>query len=239
MAALPLPRVEEIHPDLWLASQLASHANRTVASGHPALDAELPGNGWPAGSLTEVMHPQPGCGELRLLKRALATVSSRPVFVLQPPHRLQQVAFSWCGISTENVNVVTPRTAADALWAAEQILRAGTAGALLFWQQQIRADSLRRLHLAAQRAETLFFLFRPMAAASATSPAPLRIGLEPLSTGLNVSFIKRRGPHRDAPIFVALSPSPVLLNRNASLDRRTSAAPAYRESLPDLAHAGV
>ncbi|CAG9207611.1 Translesion DNA synthesis-associated protein ImuA [Paraburkholderia tropica] len=239
MAALPLPRVEDIHPNLWRASQWGSAGHRTLSSGHVDLDLELPGGGWPTGSLTELMQPQPGCGELRLLRPALERVSQRPVFVVQPPHRLQQSALAWWGLDTTNLCLLKPGTTADALWAVEQILRGGTAGGLLFWSSHVRAEALRRLHLAAQRADTLFFLFRPMVAASATSPAPLRLGLDPSEGGVNVSFIKRRGPHRDAPVFVSLSPSPILLNRNASLDRRQSAAPPHREFLPDLAHASV
>ncbi|MEI7297039.1 translesion DNA synthesis-associated protein ImuA [Paraburkholderia tropica] len=239
MGAMPLQRVDDIHPGLWRASQLGSVGHRTVPSGHAALDAELPGGGWPTGSLTELMQPQPGCGELRLLRPALSRVSQRPVFVVQPPHRLQPAAFTWWGLDTANVCLLKPGSTADALWAVEQVLRSGTAGGLLFWSTQVRAEALRRLHLAAQRADTLFFLFRPMAAASGTSPAPLRLGLEPSAAGVNVSFIKRRGPHRDAPVFVSLSPSPILLNRNAPLDRRQSAAPPHREFLPDLAHASV
>lgn len=239
MAAQPLLHPESIHPDLWRASQLGSAGQRTVQSGFDALDAELPGQGWPTGSLTELMQPQPGCGELRLLRPALKGVSERPVFILQPPHRLQTAALTWWGLDSTNLCVLNPASTADALWAAEQILRAGTAGALLFWQSQVRPDALRRLHLAAQRAETLVFLFRPLAAASTTSPAPLRLSLEPTPGGIDVSFVKRRGPHRETPVFVPLSPSPVLLNRHATLDRRTSAAPAHREFLSDVAHASV
>ena len=57
--------------------------------------------------------------------------------------------------------------ARDALWAAEQILRSGCCGALLLWQQHVRSEALRRLHLAAQSGETLFCLMRPLAAALA------------------------------------------------------------------------
>ncbi len=143
-------QAEAIHPDLWRASQLGSAQGRTVASGHAELDAELPGRGWPTGALSEVLVPQPGCGELRLLKPALESVARRPVFVLQPPHRLQPAALAWWGLSVENVRVLKAPATADCLWAAEQILRSGTAGALLFWQQQVRPEALRRLHLAHQ-----------------------------------------------------------------------------------------
>ncbi|PYE21549.1 hypothetical protein C7410_114192 [Paraburkholderia silvatlantica] len=78
--ALPLPNVEAIHPDLWRASQLGSAHGRTVTTGHEALDAELPGHGWPMGPLTEVIVPQPGCGELRLLRVRLH--SMKCVYIL-------------------------------------------------------------------------------------------------------------------------------------------------------------
>jgi hypothetical protein len=48
-----------------------------------------------------------------------------------------------------------------------------------------RGESLRRLHLAAQCGETLFFMMRPLASAQDASPAPLRLSLRP-----------RRGRHR-------------------------------------------
>ena len=42
-----------------------------LASGFAALDAELPGGGWPLGVLTELLLPHAGVGELRLLAPAL------------------------------------------------------------------------------------------------------------------------------------------------------------------------
>jgi hypothetical protein len=95
------------------------------------------------------------------------------------------------------------------LWAAEQVLRSGSCGALLFWQTQIRSDSLRRLHLAAQSAETLFFMMRPMAAAQDASPAPLRLGLRPKTGGIEIEFVKRCGPQRNGPLFLPMQVGPV------------------------------
>ena len=64
---------EALHPALWRASQLGGGRGAVTASGFAALDAQLPGGGWPHGALTELLLPHPGIGELRLLAPALAT----------------------------------------------------------------------------------------------------------------------------------------------------------------------
>ncbi|WP_420213510.1 translesion DNA synthesis-associated protein ImuA (plasmid) [Burkholderia aenigmatica] len=223
-----LAHPEAIHPSLWKASQLPRSGTRGVDTGHPALSAELPGGGWPAGALVELLAQQPGIGELRLLAPVLARSARRPVVLIQPPHALQPLALAYWGVEASGfVSLPAPRTA-DALWAAEQALRAGTCAAVLLWQSHVRTDALRRLNLAAQSGSALFFLFRPAAAARDASPAPLRLALAPKRDGIDVTFLKRRGPARDTPLFVPLSPSPILLNRHASLDRRASAAPQPR-----------
>jgi protein ImuA len=103
---------------------------RGVDTGHPALTAELPGGGWPAGALIELLAPQPGIGELRLLAPVLARAAGKPVVLIQPPHALQPLALAYWGIDPSGfVMLPAPRTA-DALWAAEQALRAGTCAAV-------------------------------------------------------------------------------------------------------------
>jgi protein ImuA len=68
---------------------------RGVDTGHPALTAELPGGGWPAGALIELLAPQPGIGELRLLAPVLARAAGKPVVLIQPPHALQPLALAY------------------------------------------------------------------------------------------------------------------------------------------------
>ncbi|CAN7471270.1 hypothetical protein LJR034_003056 [Caballeronia sp. LjRoot34] len=84
----------------------------------------------------------------------------------------------WRGSS----QMAQPTATADALWSVEQILRAGSFGAVIFWQQHVRSEPLRRLILAAQSTETLFFLQRPVADAMNSSPATLRLAVHPLKT---------------------------------------------------------
>lgn len=82
---------------------------------------------------------------------------------------------------------------------------------MLFWQQHARSESLRRLHLAAQHGETLFFMFRPLAAARDPSPAPLRLSVRPAPGGINLGFVKRQGPQRDEELYLPMSLGPVFI----------------------------
>lgn len=170
---MPVTNPETIHPALWRASQLARGSGRTVAAGEETLAGELPGGGWPLGTLVELLVQQPGVGELRLLPDALLALGEKPIALLSPPHPPQALALGNWGIPAERLLWLRPQRTADLLWAAEQLLRAGTCGAVLCWQQHVRGESLRRVHLAAQTSETLFCLVRPSACARDSSPAPL------------------------------------------------------------------
>jgi protein ImuA len=199
---------EAIHPALWKASSLPRSSARGVDTGHPDLSAELPGGGWPASALIELLAPQPGIGELRLLAPVLARSAGRPIMLIQPLHALQPLAFAYWGVDPASfVTLPAPRTA-DALWAAEQALHAGTCAAVLLWQSHVRTDALRHLNLAAQSGAALFFLFWPAAATLDAPPAPLRLALAPKRDGVAVIFVKRRGPAEAGPISV-----PVLIGK--------------------------
>ncbi len=225
---------EAVHPALWLASQLARASVRTVETGYPDLSAELPGGGWPTGCLIELLQQQGGIGELRLLAPALKRLASQRIVLLQPVHAPQALAFANWGLAPSQLVWLRSKHSADALWAAEQVLRSGCCGALLFWAQHARAESLRRLHLAAQQGETLFCMLRPLSSSQDASPALLRLGLRPAAGGIEIDFIKRRGPQREQALFLPLQPSPVLFDRHASLDRRTPVPIAARRVLPEL-----
>ena len=196
---------EELHPSLWRASQLARCATRCIDTGHPILSSQLPDGGWPVGTISgELLVQQPGIGEIRLLAPALRKVAHKRVVFLQPPHSPQTIALAGMGLAPSQLIWLRSATSADALWACEQVLKSGACGALLFWGAHVRPESLRRLNLAAQAGETLFFVLRPLAAAQDASPAPLRLSLRPSVGGIEVGFLKRRGPQIDTPLFVPL-----------------------------------
>jgi hypothetical protein len=221
-------RAEEIHPSLWRASQLARGGRRTLDTGYPALSTELPGGGWPIGALVDLLVQTPGVGEMRLLRPALSSLGEQPIALVQPPHIPDGLGLNYIGLPLDRLLQIKASKSADAFWSAEQILRAGSCGALILWAQHAQASSLRRLHLAAQSSETLFIMVRPLASAQDSSPALLRLALRPSAEGLMVDIVKRRGPTRAEPLSIPLQPTPVLFSRHARLSRRPLAEVATR-----------
>jgi protein ImuA len=124
------------------------------------------------------------------------------------------------------------------MWSAEQILTNGSCGAVLLWQTNVRPDALRRLHLAAQSADTCIWLLRPISAQQDSSPSPLRLALRPAFAGVQVEIIKRRGPHSDESIYLPLNAMPStrhpLEQSNALLDQRLPAATVAGNVAPVL-----
>jgi hypothetical protein len=53
--------------------------------------------------------------------------------LLQPPHPPQALALAALGVPPSQADLAAGSRGADALWAAEQVLRSGSCGALLFW----------------------------------------------------------------------------------------------------------
>jgi len=195
---------------VWRGGALARPAAEAVPSGYRALDRELPGGGWPTGALTEILGLHEGVGELQLVLPVLAALTcvGRRVVWLTPPHLPYAPALAAAGVALEHLTVVRAPGRRDALWAAEQVLRAGTCHALLAWFRDIRYAELRRLALAAESGQAFVALFRPRAAAHESSPACLRIALEPGEGMLAAHLLKRRGALVATPFAIPI-PRPV------------------------------
>ena len=172
----------------------------------------MPGGGWPRAALVDLLVQQPGIGELRLLRPAFSASDDGATALVNPPHQPDGLGLAYIGLPLDRLMLVKGQTTADALWSVEQILRAGTCSSVVFWAQHVRDSSLRRLHLAAQSAESFFVMVRPLATAQDSSPALLRLALRPTADGLIVDVVKRRGPAMAEPITVSLQPTPVLLS---------------------------
>src|SRR3954462_5401236 len=101
-----LAEILERHP-IWRGGSLVQ-AIAALPTGFAALDAELPGAGWPRQALTEGLADQPGIGELELVLPALAALTSsgkRTVWVA-PPHVPYAPALAAAGVDLVNLLVV-------------------------------------------------------------------------------------------------------------------------------------
>lgn len=235
--ARPTPAPETLHPALWRAGSLARGSARVLPTGYEALNAELPGGGWPLGGLTELLCPQPGIGECRLLRPALSTLCSGAgrIALVGPPYLPNAVRLVGWDFSPEQIVWVRADKPADLLWAAEQIVRSQAFGGVLIWLNQVRPGALRRLQVLAQAGESAIWVFRPAQALRESSPAVLRLGLAPADgDALSIHFHKRRGPLREAPLRLPLAdplragrasvrPLPVLPAEPFTMDPATAA----------------
>ena len=229
-------------PDIWRGNSLNRAGVPVVPSGFPALDAGLPGGGWPAGALTEILPAHEGIGELRLLGPALAGLSQRgsKLAWIAPPHLPYAPALAAVGIDIAQLVIVRTASHKEALWAAEQALASNACGAVLVWllvrPESAKYAELRRLQIAAEGGRAPAFLFRPPEAAGESSPAPLRIALGTAGGGLAVQVFKRRGSPLARPIPLPAMP-PAVRTRNPHVDRHPAAAAAARDFPARLVHA--
>ena len=186
-------------PRLWRAGRQGRHWP-TLSSGHPGLDALLPGGGWPASMLTEVAVEHWGSGELALFMPLLARLSGDAapgaagwITWISPPFLPYAPALAAAGVEPARMLLVRARDDAEALWAAEQALQSGSCRVVLAWAGRANGQRLRRLQLAAESGRTPLILFRPAAALAAPSPAALRLSLESGAQGACVRLVKHRG----------------------------------------------
>lgn len=218
-----------LHHPVWRGGALAQAALQAVPTGYARLDRELPGGGWPAGTLTEILCADEGIGELQLVLPTLAALShaGSRIAWLAPPHLPYAPALAAAGVRLEFLTVVRAPGRRDALWAAEQVLRAGACRALLAWLPRASYAELRRLAVAAEAGRAFAALFRPPQAVRESSPAPLRLALEPDGERLVVRILKRRGVPLATPLRIPI-PRPVHAVGSALLSTPRARSPAAR-----------
>lgn len=191
----------------------------TLPTGFPALDAGLPGGGWPRHGLVEILTPHPGVGELYLLLPVLAALSrttpARWCTWVSPPHEPFAPALEAHGAALDRMLIVNFQGLAPHdgkrrrsggvhmdLWALEQALRSGACSIALGWLPRVSPRAIRRLQLAAEQGRALGVLFRSQQFAQLASPAMLRVVLDPVREpgrhGARVQLLKSRGGSRDA-----------------------------------------
>lgn len=180
-----------------------------LASGHRALDTALGGSGWPQESLTEILIGRVGIDEVNLLLPAFAQITrqKRWLALVAPPRFSSALGLAHAGVDLARVLLIHPSAGQTALRTVEQMLRAGTCGAVLAWVEQADYAALRRLQLAAEAGNSRAVLFRPVNAMHLLSPAGLRLKLEPFGASgrtLAVQVLKCQGRASSARVVVNL-----------------------------------
>lgn len=184
---------------LWRAGR-QGHAWPTLPSGHPQLDALLPGGGWPAAMLTEIAVERWGSGELALFMPLLAKLcvagseqAGGWIAWIAPPFLPYAPALAAAGVDLARVLLVRVSDDGESLWATEQALRSGACRAVLAWAGRADGRQLRRLQLAAESGRAPLILFRPPGALAGPSPAALRLRLQAGADGACLQLVKHRG----------------------------------------------
>ena len=206
-------RPGELPPDIqaaiWRGDQLGSPVSTVISSGFAALDAELPGSGWPCHSLTEILQPQPTVTEWRLLAPAMRQVvaSGGNIVVVGPPKSPHLPGLKYAGLDERHLVWIQAEAPAERLWVTEQLIKTNAAGLLVSWLPQARQEQIRRLQVCAQACEGPAFLCRPAAAEHESSAAPLRIQLTfGPDWELHVHLLKRKGPTHEGQIALRSVP---------------------------------
>lgn len=209
-------------PHVWRAPELARERELAVPTGFAPLDSQLPGGGWPVGSLIEILQGKPGRHVWQLLLPALSSRAAQqegPVVLVDPPFLPFSPALAAQGLDARRLLRIEAIRPQPALWASEQAMKCSEVVALLAWLPRCRGTDLRRLQLAASQHQKMLFVFRGTQALDQSSPARLRLVIEDRES-LSVRLAKRRGPPMERPI--ALPSHPVRLQELLDSRKRRS-----------------
>ena len=221
------------HPAIWRGDRPVAVSSPSLPTGFPALDAALPGGGWPTAALIEILPQHEGIGELRILDHALSRLTDQGRFLvwIAPPYLPYAPALRSAGIDLARFILVKTRSPRETLWASEQALRSNACAAVLAWPQAANYAELRRLQIAAEGSPSvLAILFRPLQVARETTPAPLRLSLATVHGELAVRVLKRRGSPLVNPILLSSAVTSRRAQRPAhhAVDRARFPSPAAR-----------
>src|SRR5690606_12787639 len=120
------------HPSLWRGRGAAAPAG--WPTGFAALDAALPGGGWPRRGLVEVITHGAGHGELTRWARRVRGLSQREAArggAVGGP-RVELFAPAWRAVGRRLDRLLVAR-ADEPLWALEQSLRSGVCAIGFGW----------------------------------------------------------------------------------------------------------
>ncbi len=182
-------------PLLWRGkSQLENTQpdRQYIDTGYTALNAILPGGGWPTGCLIELVISEWGQGELSLLMPLIVWFSQakRPVIFIASPYIPYAPALKAAGVALQNVWLIDNQgSQKDLAWAAEKSLSTEQDALVLLCLPGISAKQVRRLHVAVC-GRSVGVLLR--CGKAMQSPVPLRLAVRYEGADIMVSVLKAR-----------------------------------------------
>ena len=195
----------ESNPQIWRAKDGGRYMMAGMSTGHPQLDAVLPGGGWPTSAVMELVTSQWGIGELQLLLPLMRVITQKKRWILwiSPPYVPYAPALEHAGINMDYVIVIQPGNGCkDTLWSIEKTLQCQACALVLAWLNGLPNGVIRRLQLSAETGHSLGVLFRQNS--DGHSPAALRLHLYPSETGVRVEVLKARGTYQYRSVHVNL-----------------------------------
>lgn len=231
---------------LWRASDLPA-GGPVAATGFAALDAVLPGGGWPVGSLVELLQDAPHHHAWGLLAPGLARLADGQMVVVGAPatgFAPFGPALAGAGVAPERLLWVGADTPHGMAWATAQALRCRDVSAVLAWLPRARGTQLRQLQVAAHQHHKLLFVVRDGHSQREASPAPLRLLLQPDAAAdatprLWVRVLKRQGPPLLEAFSLPVGPTrlraQLAASRSRLLRRRHDTLGLPPESQPEVA----
>ena len=232
---------------LWHARELLGLRDASVqnlSTGFSALDAVLPGRGWPAGQIVELICAQSTSAEWSLMLPALVTRlalagNAKPsqLVLINPPHEPYLPSLQMRGVASGRVIRIdtqdNKQAQQRACWAAEQALHCDQVAAVVAWLPRAPAESLRRLQLAASQSQIILFVLRPLSAREHSSPAALRLVLHRLDALLcDLHILKCRGGAAQAQVQIEILGSSLRALLQARQQRVPSVQPIKTISQP-------
>lgn len=235
----PVALPHGVESALWRGNALGTPVTTTVATGFEALDAELPGNGWPCQSLTEVLQVQPSVLEWRLLAPAMRTLvdQGKQIVIVGPPKPPHLPGLKHLGLDERHLVWIQADKPVERLWATEQLIKANAAGMLVSWLPQARQEQIRRLQVCAQSCDGPVILCRPAAAEHEASAAPLRLQARlGVDWELHIHLLKRKGPPHEGELTLPSVPGGLdaILTPRLRQPSRLIAARKFQERSQDL-----
>jgi protein ImuA len=143
------------------AATITSSKNRTFVTGLSAIDALMPGGGFPRGSVHEILS-DPNYGTPRFFALLLAKSLGGVIVWCDPDGTLYPPAVAAAGVPMEKLYLLHPKTQADQSWAIAECMRCKGVSATIAQVGKLSRIEARRLQLAAEQGGGIGILLRAM-----------------------------------------------------------------------------